>query len=240
MPSFREGRTKPWVARVKIDGITYCLGYYKTKWQAEGVEQDFRQQQGVRGGRVKVEYTTDKPERVMWLKWMFDEFDYYADKKNLEARKHDPSLPRQSELNDEQHTPQLSDPDVPAAETFWADQILQYLARAKTAFKGGNPELGKQQLAKMITTTGGMLESVIRVYGPLPLAGTPSGIVNGPMKFSKPGRPMDIAGRELQMLITPKNICGECHGLGHVPSQCEGCKGTGIDPTKASQGLVDK
>lgn len=39
-PEYR--RTKPWKARVKIDGIEYYLGYFHTREEAENREDEFR------------------------------------------------------------------------------------------------------------------------------------------------------------------------------------------------------
>ncbi len=35
-------RTKPWRARVKMDYVSYALGYFETKEEAEKQEQKFR------------------------------------------------------------------------------------------------------------------------------------------------------------------------------------------------------
>lgn len=180
-------------------------------------------------------YDTDLPERIMLLRWITDEWDYYADGKHTQDQM---GKGTQFERNDSELTPQLTDKSRIAEECWWFTQINQYFSRGRIGLQQGRPDFGKQQLAKMVTTAGGMIESVIRVHGPLPTPGFESGQIEGLMRMPKPGQARDIANRKLQTLITPKNICHDCSGLGHIPSACESCKGSGIDPTKASQGLV--
>lgn len=58
-------------------------------------------------------------------------------------------------------------------ESFWFRQIFQYVDRARIF--GLDTFQGRQALAKSIMTMIGCIESVIRVYGPLPAPGVPSG-----------------------------------------------------------------
>lgn len=70
---------------------------------------------------------------------------------------------------------------------FWTRQIVQYLDRAEVfldgyreSCEGEEPSiklrlLAQQAMAKCFMTSKGMVESSIRVFGPLPLPGVPSG-----------------------------------------------------------------
>ncbi len=58
---------------------------------------------------------------------------------------------------------------------FWYNQVTQYFWRANVL--GLDNPAGRQALAKAYMTLGGAVESMIRVYGPLPEPGHPSGEV---------------------------------------------------------------
>ncbi len=58
---------------------------------------------------------------------------------------------------------------------FWLRQILQYVDRARI-FGLDNPR-GRQAMAKCYMTMCGFLESMVRVYGPLPKPGLSSGYI---------------------------------------------------------------
>lgn len=73
---------------------------------------------------------------------------------------------------DDEHTLQGLD-----EETWWLRQLMTYYHRS-TVLGLDNP-LGRQALAKYVATACGLLESVVRVYGPLPPAGVPSGDQGG-------------------------------------------------------------
>ena len=55
----------------------------------------------------------------------------------------------------------------------WETWLNQYLHRAM--LMGFDTDVGRQALAKYVTTAVAMLDSVQRVYGPLPAPGVPSG-----------------------------------------------------------------
>ena len=55
----------------------------------------------------------------------------------------------------------------------WDRWLSQYLHRANLL--GFDTEVGRQALAKYVTTAVAMLDSVTRVHGPLPAPGVPSG-----------------------------------------------------------------
>lgn len=56
---------------------------------------------------------------------------------------------------------------------WWDTQFDNYLGRANVL--GLNTPGGRQALAKYVATAVGMLESAVRLYGPLPKPGVPSG-----------------------------------------------------------------
>ena len=58
-------------------------------------------------------------------------------------------------------------------DNWWWQQLNNYYHRAKVL--GLETQVGRQALAKFTATSCGLLESVIRVYGPLPHPGVPSG-----------------------------------------------------------------
>ena len=62
-------------------------------------------------------------------------------------------------------------------EGWWWRQLMNYYHRAGVL--GCDAPVGRQALAKFVATACGLLESVVRVYGPLPPAGVPSGETGG-------------------------------------------------------------
>lgn len=117
--------------------------------------------------------TQGRAERAHLYEWMKREEEYVAAKFDDQRLGHDESL-----RND-------------GLEDFWERQILQYMDRAKLFLAeaalqrahGGTAgarelELRAQQaLAKGMMTWKGLMECSIRVYGPLPAPGVPSGDV---------------------------------------------------------------
>lgn len=100
-------------------------------------------------------------ERHRALAWLRDEQLLYADPKwddNLDARA--------------EHDVHMTEEGV-ALGTFWESQVTQYIQRAATL--GLDNPLGRQALMKGWAAYLGMIESMIRVYGPPPMAGAPSG-----------------------------------------------------------------
>ncbi len=73
---------------------------------------------------------------------------------------------------DDQHTQEGLD-----YEGWWWQQLTNYYHRAKTL--GLDVAVGRQALAKFVATGCGLLESVIRVHGPLPPPGVSSGETGG-------------------------------------------------------------
>lgn len=101
--------------------------------------------------------TAPKPERAHLLLWLEKEWQY-ADGKFEEGRpEHDEEM-RQTGVSQ---------------DGFWFNQVFQYARRAEIL--GLENPNGRQAIAKMWAAMGGLVESVIRVYGPLPPAGVPSG-----------------------------------------------------------------
>jgi hypothetical protein len=76
-----------------------------------------------------------------------------------------------TELDDEHTRQGLGD------ETWWRQQLLNYLHRAHVL--GLELPVGRQAAAKFTATACGLLESLIRVHGPLPPPGVPSGELHG-------------------------------------------------------------
>lgn len=58
-------------------------------------------------------------------------------------------------------------------ESWWWRQLTNYYHRASVL--GLNTPVGRQALAKFVATACGLLESAVRLYGPLPRPGVPSG-----------------------------------------------------------------
>jgi len=58
-------------------------------------------------------------------------------------------------------------------DSWWWQQLFMYLHRS--SILGLHSEVGRQAVAKFAATACGLLESVIRTHGPLPLPGVPSG-----------------------------------------------------------------
>jgi len=69
---------------------------------------------------------------------------------------------------------------------WWWRQLMNYFHRAGVL--GLDSVNGRQALAKFTATACGLTESVIRVYGPLPDAGYPSGHVEGNVHGTEAGR----------------------------------------------------
>ncbi len=112
-----------------------------------------------------------RPERRHLYRWVREEEVYVHTKFNDERNGHDTNLA----------TRDLS--------RFWVPQVVQYYDRAtlyldgsKHALQGGDTaearflELKAQQaMCKAMMTAKGMVESSIRVFGPLPMPGVSSG-----------------------------------------------------------------
>lgn len=62
-------------------------------------------------------------------------------------------------------------------EGWWWQQLVSYYARSKIL--GVDIPVGRQAIAKFTATACGLLESIVRVYGPLPPPGVSSGNVSG-------------------------------------------------------------
>lgn len=86
--------------------------------------------------------------------WLAQEREYTVQKFGLEL--------------DDQHVREWGGPD-----DWWEVQFQNYLGRANVL--GLDTIAGRQALAKFVATAVGMLEAAVRVYGPLPLPGVPSG-----------------------------------------------------------------
>ncbi len=111
-----------------------------------------------------------KPERRHLYEWVTLEEVYVEKKFGSQRGSHDETL-------------MLTD-----LSAFWTRQIVQYLDRAEL-FLGGyhrscldkeEPDTklklaAQQAMAKCMMTSKGLVESSIRVFGPLPLPGVPSG-----------------------------------------------------------------
>ncbi len=114
-----------------------------------------------------------RPERLHLYKWIKEEEIYVAKKFDDERNGRDKSL-AEEDLN------------------YWYRQITQYLDRANAFLKAAreSQELGtkeeivreyhlraQQAMAKAMMTAKGLVESSIRVFGPLPKPGLPSGYI---------------------------------------------------------------
>jgi hypothetical protein len=71
------------------------------------------------------------------------------------------------DLDDEHTTEGLGE------DGWWWQQLMNYFHRSRVL--GLETPVGRQALAKFVATACGLLESTVRVYGPLPLPGGPSG-----------------------------------------------------------------
>lgn len=89
--------------------------------------------------------------------WMQRETVYASNKFKGQRDSHDESLRKE----------QISD------DAWWYRQIHQYIDRAR--LQGLDTPQGRQQLAKALMTMRGCVESSVRVFGPLPEPGVPSG-----------------------------------------------------------------
>lgn len=93
-------------------------------------------------------------------------FDWLVRERAYQVRKFGTEL-------DDQHTREGLDDDG-----WWWRQLTSYYHRARVL--GLQTGVGRQALAKFAATACGLLESVVRVHGPLPPPGVPSGQVTGP------------------------------------------------------------
>lgn len=95
------------------------------------------------------------------LGWLRDERAYQIEKFGLEQ--------------DDQHTQEWAVLQTANefSESWWEKQFENYLGRASVI--GLDTPNGRQALAKFVATAVGMLEAAIRLYGPLPEPGVPSG-----------------------------------------------------------------
>ncbi len=101
----------------------------------------------------------ERSARLHWLTWYQKELVYVDNKFDDQRNGHD----------EEMRTQGISD------ESFWFRQIFQYVPRAR--LMGLDTPNGRQALAKMCMTAIGCLESCLRVHGPLPEPGQPSGYI---------------------------------------------------------------
>lgn len=93
------------------------------------------------------------------IKWLKGERDYTIGKFGLES--------------DDLHVQQFNSKEIEYVPEWWDQQFKNYLHRAKLL--GLENPNGRQALAKFVATAVGMLEAAVRVYGPLPEPGVPSG-----------------------------------------------------------------
>lgn len=109
-----------------------------------------------------------RKERMHLYDWVYAEEEYVAGKFDDQRNGHDDTL------------------KVYDLDAFWKRQVVQYLDRAKLYLEGAAIETNEtrkrvlelwaqQAMAKCMMTAKGMVESSIRVYGPLPKPGVPSG-----------------------------------------------------------------
>lgn len=107
-----------------------------------------------------VSIVTSRRERVAWLEWLKTEHAVYSDAKFDEQRP--------------EHDERLREDGI-GIESWWRLQVFQYVQRAHVL--GLETPQGRQALAKGLAAYTGLLESTIRVHGPLPPAGVSSGTV---------------------------------------------------------------
>lgn len=113
----------------------------------------------------RITFRSRRRERVIVLTWLQRELEEYADAKFNE---NDTWTAQQA---DDVHTR-----DGVGGDSWWLRQIEQYLGRADV--QGLDTLGGRQALFKACTTMLGLLESTVRVYGPPPRPGVPSGTVD--------------------------------------------------------------
>lgn len=101
-------------------------------------------------------------ERKRILEWLRDEWHDYADSK------FDHATDRPA------HDERLRDEGI-GPDAFWRLQVFQYVQRAHVL--GLDTARGRQALIKGWAAYGGLLESMVRVYGDPPPAGVASGVV---------------------------------------------------------------
>lgn len=109
--------------------------------------------------KMVVAFDVHRRSRVRWLQWIRTEWADYAD----------PKFDDQRETN---HDRLMRNEGI-APGSWWENQVLQYWRRAHVL--GIENPLGRQALIKGLAAYTGMVESMIRVYGPPPPAGVPSG-----------------------------------------------------------------
>lgn len=116
-------------------------------------------------GRLPIQ---GRPERIHLYAWVRKEEEYVHEKFKEERGNHDRGL---------------NDHDL---DVFWSRQIIQYIDRARVALEGAQNSTDKEEvrqfelraqqaICKAMMTAKGCVESMIRVYGPLPSPGVPSG-----------------------------------------------------------------
>ena len=103
--------------------------------------------------KIQEKTMSEKSPAEQVLDWLADERAYQVSKFVTEQ--------------DDQHTE--------AGFDWWEQQFDNYRHRAKVL--GLDTPVGRQAAAKFAATAAGWVESIIRVYGPLPEAGVPSGNV---------------------------------------------------------------
>lgn len=93
--------------------------------------------------------------------WLISEVPYTQAKFGIDA--------------DDQHIKEFQEASMLGGpwETWWNQQLENYMHRAHVL--GLDTPNGRQALAKFTATAMGMLMAAVRVYGPLPKPGVPSG-----------------------------------------------------------------
>lgn len=129
----------------------------------------------------EITFTTDKPETAQLLLWLRSEWEYAHKKFHEQKPQHDVEM----------------DDDGISEDSWWYNQFAQYIQRARILGLP-NPN-GRQQLAKCFATLSGCIESMIRVYGPLPTPRYPSGYVHT----------WDTLADELQSLDRPESTLSD-------------------------------
>ena len=109
--------------------------------------------------RVRQDETTANDPIAQTFGWLQSERAYQVNKFGTDL--------------DDQHTQEFG----VRSETWWPEQVAMYLLRANL-FGLDSPQ-GRQAVAKATATMCGLLESVIRVHGQLPLPGVSSGNLDG-------------------------------------------------------------
>lgn len=110
--------------------------------------------------RYFVTMETEDPHMYELLKWIQKEWDYAMGKFGTTVYK-----------EEDEDLAELAVTE----RSWWYNQVIQYIGRARDF--GLGTYRGRQAVAKTAVTSLAMVASVIRVHGPLPDAGTPSGYV---------------------------------------------------------------